>query len=102
MKLSLLMLALVTAAVPAAAQDRSDTFTASVQQDDLNLASPAGLATFRGRVKALANRVCGEVPVAPLREAEAVAACRAQLFRSADSQVNLARAPGGAGFAAGR
>ena len=102
MKLPLLLLASLATAAPAVAQDRSETFTASVQQDDLNLASPAGLATFRGRVKALANRVCGEVPVAPLREAEAVAACRAQLFRSADSQLDLALAPGKAGFAAGR
>jgi UrcA family protein len=95
-------LAAVLAAVPAVAQQPADTFTASVQQDDLNLASPAGLATFRGRVKALANRVCGAVPVAPLREAEAVAACRAQLFSSAESQLDLALAPGGAGFTSGR
>lgn len=98
----LVSLAATSFAVPAVAQERADTFTASVQQDDLNLASPAGLATFRGRVKALANRVCGAVPVAPLREADAVAACRAQLFRSAESQVVLALAPGGAGFASGR
>ena len=87
------------AAVPGHAQDRSDTFTASVQQDDLNLASPAGLATFRGRVRALANRVCGAVPVAPVREAGPVAACRAQIFRSADSQVGLALAPARSRFA---
>jgi UrcA family protein len=98
----LVSLAAALAPVPAAAQERADTFSASVQQDDLDLASPAGIATFRGRVKALANRVCGAVPVAPLREAEAVAACRAQLFRSADSQVSLAQAPGGSGFAGGR
>lgn len=105
MKLALPLLASVAAAlvaVPAVAQEPVDTFTAAVQQDDLNLASPAGLATFRGRVKALANRVCGAVPVAPLREFEAVAACRAQLFRSADSQVTLALAPRRAGFVAGR
>jgi UrcA family protein len=95
-------LAAASAAVPAVAQDRSDTFTAAVQQDDLDLATPAGLATFRGRVKALANRVCGVTPVAPLRDFEAVSACRAELFRSAENQVILALAPGGAGLARGR
>jgi UrcA family protein len=82
---------LALAASPAAAQD--ETFTASVRHNDLNLASPAGLETFRGRVKALANRVCGDVPVAPIREAASVAACRAQLFRSADAQARVALAP---------
>lgn len=95
MKMSVALLALVaaTASVPAVAQEPADTFTASVQQDDLNLASTAGMATFRGRVKALANRVCGAVPVAPIREAAPVAACRAQLFRSAQAQIELASAP---------
>ena len=79
--------AAVLAAAPAVAQERTDTFTASVQQDDLNLASAAGIATFRGRVKALADRTCGAVPVAPIREAAPVAACRAQLFRSAEAQL---------------
>jgi UrcA family protein len=98
MKMPLPLIALLTAAVaavPAVAQER-DTFSASVQQDDLNLASPAGIATFRGRVKALANRVCGLVPVAPIREADAIAACRAELFRSAETQVSLASAPASA------
>lgn len=100
MKMSVALIALLTAsvaAVPAAAQESAETFTASVQQDDLNLASAAGIATFRGRVKALANRVCGEVPVAPVREAAPVAACRAQLFRSAQAQIELAALPSAAG-----
>ena len=90
MKIQFALLALLAAAVPAAAQEPGDTFTASVQQADLNLASPAGIATFRGRVKALADRTCGAVPVAPIREVDAVAACRARLFRSADSQLAAA------------
>jgi UrcA family protein len=74
-------------AAPALAQEQPETFTASVQQDDLNLASAAGVATFRGRVKALADRVCGAVPVAPIREAAPVAACRTQLLRSAEARL---------------
>lgn len=93
MKMSVALLALLAASVaaaPAAAQGQSDTFTASVQQADLNLASAAGVATFRGRVKALADRACGAVPIAPIREAAPVAACRAQIFRSAEAQLGLA------------
>jgi UrcA family protein len=88
-----LALVAALAAVPATAQP-AETFTAAVQQDDLNLTSPAGRATLNGRVKALANRMCGAVPVAPLREAAPVAACRAALFRSAVA--SLAGAPAGA------
>lgn len=102
MKIQLALLALLAAAVPAAAQEPGETFTASVRQDDLNLASPAGIATFRGRVKALADRVCGAVPVAPIREAGPVAACRSQLFRSADTQLDLALGSGSAQFGGSR
>lgn len=87
MKKFFALLAALAAAAPAIAQEQAETFTASVQQDDLNLASAAGIATFRGRVKALADRSCGPVPVAPLREAAPVAACRAQLFRSAEARL---------------
>ncbi|MEA3064849.1 MAG: hypothetical protein QOJ27_1295 [Sphingomonadales bacterium] len=103
MKMPVPLLAFLTAAcaaVPALAQERPDTFSAAVQQGDLNLASPAGVATFRGRVKALADRTCGAVPVAPIREAGPIAACRAQLFRSAERQVSLALAPATASLAA--
>jgi UrcA family protein len=88
MKMSVALLAFLTAsvaAIPAAAGQPADTFTASVRQDDLNLAGAAGIATFRGRVKALADRACGAVPVAPIREAGPVAACRARVFRSAEA-----------------
>jgi UrcA family protein len=95
MKIPVPLIALlsVSLAAPAVAQQPADRFTASVQQDDLNLASAAGIATFRGRVKALADRTCGAVPVAPIREAAPVAACRAELFRSAEAQLDLAATP---------
>lgn len=90
MKKFFTLLAALAAAAPAVAQQPAETFTASVQQSDLNLASPAGVATFKGRVKALADRTCGAVPVAPLREADPIAECRARLFRSADAQLAAA------------
>ncbi|HEY0413680.1 MAG TPA: UrcA family protein [Allosphingosinicella sp.] len=87
-------IALATLFAASAAQARpaeaDGTYTASIRSGDLNLATPGGLATFHGRVKAAANQVCGAVPVLPFYEADAVSACRSQLFRSADRQVSLA------------
>lgn len=65
--------------------------TAAIRTSDLNLASPSGLATFKGRVKAAANRICGHVPVAPFNEARAIEQCRDQMFRSAADQLASAR-----------
>src|SRR4051812_49031752 len=67
-----------------------DVFTASVRAGDLNLASPGGLATLRGRVKAVADRYCGVGPSKPLLENAAISRCHAELQRSAASQVALA------------
>lgn len=79
--------------VPAAAQAAGpDAPSASIRYDDLNLASPSGVATFNGRVKAAANRTCGVVPVAPFEEARAIEACREQMFRSAAMQIAAAAA----------
>ena len=69
----------------------ADGRSAAIQTADLNLATPSGLATFHGRVKAAANRICGHVPVAPLEEALAVEQCRDQMFRSAADQLASAR-----------
>lgn len=68
----------------------AETFTASVRAGDLNLASPAGLATLHGRVEAVADRYCGAAPVKPLAEAMAIARCHAELQHSAASQIALA------------
>jgi UrcA family protein len=68
----------------------ADTFSTTVRAGDLNLASPGGLATFRGRVRAAADHYCGAAPTKPLVENEAVSRCRAELSRSAEMQVSLA------------
>ena len=81
---------LVPAAAQAAGSDAAPS--ASIRYDDLNLASPSGVATFNGRVKAAANRTCGVVPVAPFEEARAIEACREQMFRSAAMQIAAATA----------
>lgn len=78
-------------AQPAAA---SDAVSAVVRHADLNLASASGVETFRGRVKAAANRICGAVPAQPADHARAVASCRAEVTRSAEAQLAaLAAAP---------
>jgi UrcA family protein len=68
----------------------ADTFSTAVRAGDLNLASPGGLATFRGRVRAAADRSCGAAPTRPLVENNEVSRCRAELARSAEMQVGLA------------
>jgi UrcA family protein len=67
-----------------------DMVSVAVRTGDLNLATPAGLATLQGRVRAAANRLCGVAPTLPLDEASAIGRCRAQLARSAEGQIALA------------
>jgi UrcA family protein len=87
-----LALAASLAAAAAQAQARAnadDSYVASIPYGDLNLASPAGLATLRGRIRGAAFDVCGRSMVVPLAEAERTARCRAEFIRSAESRVTL-------------
>ena len=81
------------AIAPAQAQS-ADTAarSANVAYGDLNLQTESGLATFRGRVKAAANRLCGRTAVVPLAEALEAAKCHTQLISDAEQQVKLADA----------
>jgi len=66
------------------------TYSVAIRSADLNLASPGGLATFRGRVHAAAAQACGDEKVAPLAEATQIAQCRAGFARAADYRVGVA------------
>ena len=68
----------------------ADTYSVAVRSGDLNLASPNGVATFRGRVRAAATHACGDLKTAPLIEATQIAQCRAGFERSAEGRVSLA------------
>lgn len=85
-----LLLAVAFAVVPSTAEAAERPST-TVRYADLDLASPFGVATFHGRVKAAADRACGRAPLRPFSEASAVAACRDELFRSAAAQLNATR-----------
>jgi UrcA family protein len=78
-------------AQPAAA-DTADTYSVAVRGADLNLASPSGLATFRGRARGAAVQACGEAKVFPLAEATRIAQCRAGFLRAAEMRLGLALA----------
>jgi UrcA family protein len=67
-----------------------DQFSTAIRAGDLNLATPGGLATLRGRVRAAADRLCGIAPTLPLDQASAIGRCHAQLARSAEAQVAVA------------
>lgn len=79
-------------AQPAAAGADRDTYSVAVRHADLNLASPSGLATFRGRVRAAAGQACGDPKVTPVLEATQIARCRAGFVRAAENGVTLALA----------
>jgi UrcA family protein len=81
---------LAAGAAQAQAPNGDDTYRVAVRVGDLNLASPSGLATFHGRVRAAAAQACGAVVVAPLAEATLTAQCRAGFIRAAESKVSLA------------
>ena len=82
---ALLAFAIAASASPAPAQDSNDGApSASIRRADLDLSSAEGIATFRGRVKAAANRVCGITPLRPFNEADAVSACRTAMLRSGE------------------
>ncbi|HEY0311662.1 MAG TPA: UrcA family protein [Allosphingosinicella sp.] len=73
-------------------QAAAGTYSVAIRSGDLNLASPGGLATFRGRVHAGAAQACGDEKVAPLAEATQIAQCRAGFARAAEGRVSLALA----------
>jgi UrcA family protein len=82
---------MATGAVQAAPDDNDDTYRVTIQTGDLDLSSPAGQSTFRGRVSRAADSACGYVPVAPLSQVDMVEGCRLSLARSARVQMELAR-----------
>jgi UrcA family protein len=80
------------AAKAQAPADAADTYAVAVRSGDLNLASPSGIATFQGRVRAAAAQACGDAKVAPLLEATQIARCRAGFERGAQLRTPLAQA----------
>lgn len=72
--------------------DAADTYRVAVRSADLNLASPSGIATFEGRVRAAAAQACGDAKVAPLNEATQIAQCRVGFERGARLRVSIAQA----------
>jgi UrcA family protein len=79
--------ALAAGSVQAQPAGAGGAYTASVRYADLNLASAEGLATFRGRVEAAAERTCGHASPSDVDEAQSVKACRAALAQSAAAQI---------------
>jgi UrcA family protein len=84
--------AMLSTAAPAQPASNAAAQSASIRHSDLDISTPAGLATFRGRAKAAANRLCGTVEARLFEEAQASANCRAQLMRSAEQQLASSQA----------
>jgi len=62
----------------------------SIPYGDLNLASPAGVRTLEGRLKAASQAVCGGPRVMGVAEARTVGACRRNVLAVARPQLMLA------------
>ena len=62
----------------------------SVPDGDLNLATPAGVRTLEGRLKAASNAVCGAPRAMGVAEARAGEACRRDVLAVARPQLMLA------------
>ena len=81
---------LAAGAAQGAPVSTDDTYTVKIRIGDLDLASKAGQATFRGRLNRAADSVCGIMPVGSLAQLEAVDACRTSLMHQARAQTELA------------
>ena len=76
-----------TVAVTTPAIAASSSETATIAYGDLNLESPRGVATFQGRLRAAADRLCGRVVTEPLQQTAAVRECRASVAQEASEKV---------------
>ncbi len=61
--------------------------TATIRHADLNLASDAGVQTFRSRAEAAAGRACGTPDGRIFREVAATEGCRTSLLRHAEAKL---------------
>ena len=68
----------------------NDTFTASVKTNDLNLASPAGVAVLDQRIVQAAKLVCGPLDIKSTRAVAAWNACHQAAVDGAKAQVEAA------------
>ena len=88
MRALLASIAVASVAVPAAATAQpSAEATAVVAFGDLNLASPAGMAALKARVKAAAYEICGPYDFSPTSAWRSQAQCKKAVIESADRQI---------------
>lgn len=76
--------------VPTGVAAQSEQPTARVSFADLNLATPAGLATLDRRIEHAINGLCGQAPSGNLDAAAPIWKCRTAAEASAASQRQLA------------
>jgi UrcA family protein len=87
-KISLIAAAALLAAAPAFAQEAdADVLQRTVSYADLDLSSPAGVATFDRRIDAAVTQVCGHLDRYDLAARKAIQDCR----RDARSKIEATR-----------
>ena len=80
---------LASGVAQAAPAGMGDTYSVTIRTGDLDLASGAGQATFRGRVNRAADEACGVPAIMPLAQYFAVTDCRASLRRAVQGKVEV-------------
>ncbi len=87
-KLAALAIVSATLTIPAATAEQPDASSRRVEYVDLNLASPAGIATLRHRIAAAIETVCGgHEGIVTLSEKASIQRCRAKARIEADQRV---------------
>jgi UrcA family protein len=93
-----LALGAIALSTSAAAQPIDDNAVARiVQYADLNLDSPAGMATLNGRIRAAADQLCSDYVISPVERPVVIGRCKAQVIRSAERQLEPRTAMAGTG-----
>jgi len=67
-----------------------ETVSIPVRFDDLNLATPAGVASFRMRIDRAARKICGPTDIFELSRWYAVSQCRDEVSSRIRQDVDLA------------
>lgn len=85
--------AAILAGLAGHAADAQATKSVQVDYADLNIASPAGMATLERRIAGAADRVCDAHPTAELAERTAIRQCRKAAIDNAMNTFTAGHAP---------
>jgi len=90
MGLCALVASAATVTTASAEHRMRETVSIPVRFDDLNLATPAGVAKFRARINHAVQKICGPTDIFELSRWSAVSQCRDEVTSRVKEDVDLA------------